>query len=185
MRVYTVTKSDPNTDREYEAYIDLLEEIGIDITDVPRTPEPGTMNRWLYVWQNRSLAERFARELGARLRDPSFFVHEFDLPEPAQRGPLAPLTIISIPTSEGTEFRLETTSQDRILTHFPNARPTGKVTLPAQTRADFERQHGSVWDQVITLLAGISEDSVARLGGIRIVTPEGRTLHERVPAVAG
>ena len=66
MRVFTVRKPGGNTDREFQAYIDLLEEIGIDIADVPRTPEPGTTNRWLYVWRSRPQAERFARELGER-----------------------------------------------------------------------------------------------------------------------
>jgi hypothetical protein len=184
MEAYTVRKHAPNTDREHQAYVELLQDIGIDIADVPRTPEPETANRWLYVWQSKPLAERFARELGARLRDSAWFVHEFDLPEPAERGPLAPLTILSIPTSEGTEFRLEPTSQERILTHFPNARPAGKVVFAAQVRADYERQHGPVWDQVITVLTGIPEESVARLGGVRIVTSEGQTLHERVPVAA-
>ena len=184
MKVYTVKKPGLNTDREYQAYSDLLEAIGIDIADVPRTPEPGTTNRWLYVWQDKSLAERFASELRARLRDSSWHVHEFDLQEPAQRGPLAPLTILSIPTSEGTEFRLEPTSQERILTHFPNARPSGQVTFSTQVRADYERQLGPVWDQVILLLTGIPEEAVGRLGGVRIVTPDGQTLHERVPVAA-
>ena len=64
MKVYTVKKHGLNTDREYQAYVDLLQDIGIDIADVPRIPEPGTTNRWLYVWQSKPLAERFARELG-------------------------------------------------------------------------------------------------------------------------
>jgi hypothetical protein len=187
MKAYTVRKDGPNTDREYKAYVDLLQDIGIDIADVPRTPEPGTTNRWLYVWQKKPLAERFARELGARLRDPSWFVHELDVPadqQPTERGPLAPLTIFSIPTSEGTEFRLEPTSQERVLTHFPNARPAGKVTFSAQVRREHERQNGPVWDQVIMALTGISEDAVTHLGGVRIVTPEGQMLHERVPVAA-
>jgi hypothetical protein len=187
MKVYTVRKHRPNTDREHQAYVDLLQDIGIDIADVPRTLEPGTTNRWLYVWQSKSLAERFARELGARLRDASWFVQELDLPAdkpPSERGPIAPLTIFSIPTSEGTEFRLEPTSQERILMHFPNARPAGTVTFPAKVRTDYERQHGSVWDQVIIVLTGISGEAVTRLGGIRIVTPEGKLLHERLPVAA-
>lgn len=183
MKVYTVKKQDPNTDREYQAYVDLLEEIGIDIADVPRIPEPGTTNRWLYVWQDKQLAERFARELGSRLHDSSWFVHELDW-APVQRGPLAPLTILSIPTREGTEFRLEPTSQERLLTHFPNARPSGKVTFPAQISADYQRKHDPVWDEVIIGLTGIPEEAVASLGGIRIVTPEGQPLHERIPAAA-
>ena len=186
MRVYTVRKPGPNTDREFQAYIDLLQDIGIDIANVPRTPEPGTTNRWLYLWKSKPQAERFARELGGRLRDRSWYVHEFDLPddEPLdeQRGPLAPLTILSIPTSEGTEFRLEPASQERIMQHFPNARVVGQVTFPTQVPNDYEHRHGPVWDQVIILLSGIPEEAVARLGGVRIVTPEGRVLHERVPA---
>jgi hypothetical protein len=186
MRVYTVRKPGPNTDQEFQAYIDLLEAIGIDIADVPRTPDPGTSNRWLYVWRSKPHAERFARELGARLRDRSWHVHEFDVPDEQsvdeQRGPLAPLTILSIPTSEGTEFRLDAASQERIMLHFPNARVVGQVTFPTQVRDDYERQHGPVWEQVIIRLTGIPEEAVARLGGVRIVTPEGRVLHERVPA---
>jgi hypothetical protein len=187
MKVYTVKKHGLNTDREYQAYVDLLQDIGIDIADVPRIPEPGPTNRWLYVWQSKPLAERFARELGARLRDSSWFVYEFDVPadeQSSQRGPLAPLTIVSIPTSEGTEFRLEPTSQERILTHFPNAHPAGKVPFPAQVREDYERQHGPVWNQVIMVLTGIPEEAVARLGGVRVVTHEGQLLHERLPVAA-
>ena len=183
--MYTVRKAGPNTDQEFQAYIGLLQDIGIDIADVPRTPEPGTTNRWLYVWVSKPQAERFARELGARLRDRSWHVHEFDLPddEPADenRGPLAPLTILSIPTSEGTEFRLEPASQERILRHFPNARVLGKVAVPTRVRGDFELRHGPVWDEMIVLLTGIPEEAASRLGGVRVVTPEGRVLHERVP----
>jgi hypothetical protein len=186
VRVYTVRKSGPNTDREYQAYVDLLQDIGIDIADVPRTPEPDSTDRWLYVWRSKPQAERFARVLGARLHDRSWYVHEFDVPddEPLdeKRGPLAPLTILSIPISEGTEFRLEPASQERILLHFPNARVVGQVTFPTQVRNDYERQHGPVWDQVVILLTGIPDEAVTRLGGVRIVTPEGRVLYERVPA---
>lgn len=194
MRAYTVTKPGGNTDSEFQSYIDLLEDIGIDITNVPRTPEPEATNRWLYVWTNRLLAERFARELRARLRDPSFIVHEFEVPDDHRpdevRGPLAPLTIVSTPTREGTEFRLEAKSQERILQHFPNARMEGRVELPrsvlipSQVGEDYERQHGPVWNQVIIILTGIPEEAIDRLGGVRIVDDRGRALHERLPATA-
>jgi hypothetical protein len=194
MQVYTVRKQGANTDREFQAYIDLLEDIGIDITNVPRTLEPDTTNRWLYVWTNKILAERFARELGARLRDPSWFVHQFELPDDhvpeGARGPLAPLTIVSIPTSEGTEFRLEAKSLERILQHFPNARMKGHVELPqsvlipSPVREEYERQHGPVWDQVILTLTGVPDEAIDRLGGIRIKDEEGRVVHERLPSAA-
>jgi hypothetical protein len=189
MKVYTVRKAGPNTDREFQAYIDLLQSIGIDVADVSRTPEPESTNRWLYVWNSKRQAERFARELGERLRDRSWHVHEFDLSEDQlsdeRRGPLAPLTILSIPTSDGTEFRLESASQERIMTHFPNARVVGQVEYQSQLRDIYERQHGEVWDQVIIRLTGIPNEALERLGGVRIVTPDGDLLHERIPTSAG
>ena len=187
MQAYTVTKPVGNTDREFQAYIDLLEEIGIDITSVPRTREEGTDNHWLYVWKDRTQAERFARELGDRLRDPSFFVKEIKVPT-EERGPLAPLTILSIPTREGTVFRLTARSQGRLMQHFPNATLSGDVALPRDVlyptgvREDFQRQHGPVWDHVIAILTGLTEDAIARLGGIRILGEDGRVIHERLPA---
>jgi hypothetical protein len=180
MQVYTVRKPGPNTDREFQAYIDLLEEIGLDIASVPRTPEPGSTNRWLYVWQSRPHAERFARELGGRLRDSSWAVHEFDIPD-EERGPLAPLVIRAIPTTEGTAFRLDPKSQSRVMHHFPNAKLVGEVSLPWQVRDDDERQYEPVWNQVIINLTGISDESIDRLGGVRILAENGKILHERVP----
>lgn len=183
MRVYTVRKSEPNTGREYQAYIDLLEEIGVDIAEVPRTPEPGTTNRWLYVWRSKVEAERFARELGGRLHDPSYTVHEFESPND-ERDPLAPLIIWEILTNEESLFRLDPKSQARVMHHFPNANLAGEVSFPKQVRVDFEQQHGSVWNQVIIILTGIPEEAIDRLGGVRILSENGEIINERIPTDA-
>jgi hypothetical protein len=88
------------------------------------------------------------------------------------------------------EFRLEAKSQERILQHFPNARMKGlfklpkSVLIPSPAREDYERQHGSVWNQVISILTGIPEEAIDRLGGIRILDEDGRALHERLPSAA-
>ena len=187
MRVYTVRKPEPNTDTEFQAYTALLEEIGIDLANAPRTLEPGTANRWLYVWKSKPHAERFARELGRRLHDPSWYVYSFELPR-EEFGPLAPLTIQAIPVRNGTVFRLEANSLARVMQHYPNARLVGEVeqpvgvVFPHDVRDDFERQNGPIWDQVISVLTGISEEEVAGLGGIRIVTRNDEVLHERLPS---
>ena len=60
MLVYTVSKPVGTKDREFEAYTRLLEEVGIDVSNSPRVPDPGTDRRWLYAWQKRIEAERFA-----------------------------------------------------------------------------------------------------------------------------
>jgi hypothetical protein len=186
MRVYTVRKSEPNNEREFRAYINLLQEIGIDVAHAPRVPEPGTANRWLYVWRSKSQAQRFAMELGERLRQRDWGVHEFELRDESHesRGPLAPLTILSIPTGEGSEFRLESASQERIASHFPNANLAGKftLTLPRDVRHDFERQHGPAWEQVVTVVTGLSDEDVESLGGVQIVGMDGRVHYQRMPA---
>ena len=192
MQVYTVTsKRGFNTDREFQAYIDLLEDIGIDISNAPRIREPGTQNEWVYVWRNKTQADRFARELGRRLWDDSFYVRDFQIPgAEEERGPLAPLTIRSIPTREGTVFRLESRSMDRVMRHFPNAMLRGEVMrrgavlAPAGPREDGLRQDDPEWDNIIIQLTGLDEEAVARLGGIRILDEDGRVLHQRLPVDA-
>jgi hypothetical protein len=186
MRVYTVRKPEPNTDKEFQAYTELLEEIGIDLTNALRTLEPGTTNRWLHVWKSKPQAERFARALGERLYDPSWMVHEFELPH-EEFGPLAPLTILSMPVKDGTVFRLDANSLARVMQHYPNVRLVGEVVkrglvLPNDLRVDLERQYGRLCDEVISSLTGLSEDEIAGLGGIRIVTLTGEVLHERLPS---
>jgi hypothetical protein len=184
MPVYTVERPGGSKDHEFQAYVDLLEEIGIDISNVPRTPEPSASNRWLYVWRDRGQAERFARELRARTREPSWRVHAFE-PYVEETGPLAPLVVYSIDRSDGTEFRMDPNSQARVMRHFPNANLAGDVFFSTQTLDEFERQQRPIWDQVIINLLGISQDSIDQLGGIRVVDEvDGETLHERLPEAA-
>ncbi|OGV39510.1 MAG: hypothetical protein A2X48_12805 [Lentisphaerae bacterium GWF2_49_21] len=187
MRVYTVRRNCPNTDEEFQAYVDLLQDIGIDITRVPRTPEPGTTNRWLYVWKNRQLAEKFAIELGKRLRSSSWAVHEFEIQGDSfpdeTIGPLAPLTIISSSTDDDTSFRLDPKSIERISTHYPNAKLGGfkimeNLHVSAEVLQDFESCHGPIWNQVVIFLTGLSREEIKRLGGVRIIDDAGRVLYK-------
>jgi hypothetical protein len=65
--------------------------------------------------------------------------------------------------------------------HFPNARLRGEMLFPRQVRGDHERQHGPVWDEVPIILTGIPDESIDRLGGVRILSEDGEVLHERIP----
>jgi hypothetical protein len=177
MLVFTVMKPGGTKDHEFEAYKALLEEIGIDLSNVPRVREPGTARRWLYVWRDRAYAQRFARELGARTRDSSWTVQELDH-SVEESGPLAPLDVIAEPVADGTAYRLSTASQERIMRRFPNAQLAGDVFFSAQTLHDYEHDRGQVWDQVTTLLSGLSADQVNELGGYRVYETVGRTLYE-------
>ena len=186
MQAYTVLKPLAIREREYQAYTGLLEGIGIDINDVPRIAEPSTKNRWLYVWSDRNRADLFARELQRQTEDRSWTIHEIDLPV-EEHGPLAPLVIMAIESPDGTKFRVVPESQQRVMRCFPNARLKGEkfysekdrvLFFSTETRGDYERQHGPIWSQVAIQLLGIPLESIARLGGFRVVTPEGEILHE-------
>jgi hypothetical protein len=177
MRVYTVHKPDGTKDREFEAYKGLLEESGIDLSQVPRTQEPGTGHRWLYVWNDRTFAERFRRELSTRTRDPSWEVYEFDQPQ-EEVGPLAPLDIVAEHTSDGTVFRLAPTSQERIMRSFPNAHLTGEVFWGTERQRTHEHDRGPIWDQVASTLTGLSAEQLETLGGYRIVEWVEKVLYE-------
>ncbi len=181
MRIFTVTKPVGTKDHEFEAYKALLEEIGIDLSNAPRVPEPGTSNRWLYAWRDRATAQHFARELSRRTHDGSWTIHEFDRPA-EDLGPLAPLDVIAESVAEGTIYRLSTASLERIMKRFPNARLAGEIFFSDQSKQDYERGHGPVWDHVIGLLSGLSMDQVNELGGYRVYETVVRTLYESAAA---
>ncbi len=180
MQVYTVRKVPFNTDSEYQVYLDLLEEIGVDLSSAPRIHEPGTSNHWLYVWRRKEEAERFARILGDRLRDPTFTVHRFEI-EDEERGPIAPLIIRALPTPQGVIFRMDEWSQRRVMRHFPNALLRGEVPLPGPVGTGRRVRKGSVLDQVARSLTGLDDPELAGLGGFRVLGENGRLLHERLP----
>ncbi len=177
MRVYTVRMPGGTKDREFDAYKGLLEEAGVDLSAVPRTHEPETRNRWLYVWREEPLAERFARELRLRTRNPAWEVHEFEVAQD-DLGPLAPLDIVAFLNPDEDTFRLTPNSQERVMRRFPDARLADKVSWPKQTRADYEQQHGPIYRQTAVALMGLSDRQIQQLGGFRIVKPDGSVLHE-------
>lgn len=183
MTVFTVTKPGGTRDYEFVAYTRLLEETGIDVTDAPRTPEPGTLNRWLHVWKNFRQAESFARELRARTHDPSWSVREVETEEES-RGPVAPLDIGRTRTPTGFVYWMDPKSLERIRGHFAHARLTPEIHIPTGTQRDYEQTHGPIWDHVATSLTGLTEDELNELGGYRIFEPGGTTLHEPRPLTA-
>jgi hypothetical protein len=73
---FTVMLPGGTKDSEYEKYVRLLQRWGINRVEGSRTPEPGTENRWLHVWQNKADAQGFADELRAITANPGWIVYE-------------------------------------------------------------------------------------------------------------
>jgi hypothetical protein len=185
MEVFTVTKPGGTKDYEFEAYTRLLEEIGVDVANVPRIPEPGTSRRWLYVWRRRAEAEAFARELTLRTRDRSWHVHQFEIVEEV-RGPVAPLDVYQVGNAEGqgVVYYLAPASRERVIRAYPHTRLYPNVTISNEDLEGIKRQHGDIWwEQVRILLTGLTKDQVLALGGYRVILPGGAIGYEELPEI--
>ena len=185
MNVFTVTKPGGTKDYEFEAYTRLLEEIGVDVANVPRVPEPETGKRWLYTWQRKEEAEAFARELTLRTRDGSWRVFPFKIEDEA-RGPVAPLDIYQVRTAEdqGVMYYLAPASRERIIKAYPHTRLYPSVTISQKDLEGIKQQHGDIWwGQVRILLTGLTQEQVLSLGGYRVILPYGEIGHEELPQI--
>lgn len=121
---YTVTYRDAGIKRhEFDTYVRLLAKRGIDWTESQRVPEPGTTNRWLYVWPDRPQAQAFCDEIRRETGDPNWDVR--DLPESTSvsPGPLMPIVIYMTWQSLGNTLR----KQDPGSRRRRSARVTGAV----------------------------------------------------------
>jgi hypothetical protein len=184
MDVFTVTKPGGTKDYEFQAYTRLLEEIGIDVANVPRVPAPATHRRWLYTWRRREEAEGFAREMRHRTRDGSWYIHQFNIEEET-RGPVAPLDIYEVHDKiDVFRYYLAPASRERVIRAYPHTN-VYPVTISLQNREAIMRQHGEMWwDQLCILVTGLSLEKIILLGGYRVILPGGEIGHEELPEIA-
>jgi hypothetical protein len=182
---FTVTRPGGTKDREFAAYARLLEKRNIDLTRTPRAPEPGPENRWLYVWEDREAAEAFARELRKVTKDKAWLVREV-AEDQVSEGPLGPVEIAVGCQRDGCAYRLQPTSLGLIKQKFPHARMVPSVFLGADTQTDMQVQfQDAMWDQVATLLTGLTPSQLDELGGYRIYDPAKDRVLRKPPALNG
>jgi hypothetical protein len=155
--------------REFDAYVRLLEKRGIDWTNTTRIPEPGTANRWLYVWGNQEEAEAFCHELQSETHDDKWVVRELPANVRPSPGPLTPVVILMRRHSLGAEFSLHPHSRTMIQRRFPEAKLVSSLSIELATMQDFEHQHGPRWRQIAMVLTGLNEEQLSQLGGYRII----------------
>lgn len=146
MLVYTVTKPVGTKDKEFGAYIRLLEDVAIDVSNSTRVPEPGTDRRWLYAWRRKIEAERFADELRRRTGDADWTVYQFENAT-EERGPVAPLDIARIPENDRYTYYLTPASSEHLVAAFPGTRLPNSLDFGAGVGHDFllDRETKSGW----------------------------------------
>ena len=166
---FTVNRTDGMTkDAEFEAYARLLRQQGIDLGKLPRVPEPGTGNRWLYVWDSRQQADfrRGAKKthsgqcLGCH-RSRCAAVRRADRPIIVQVGRRA----------GGLVFGLHPLSRVMIKSAFPDTRGTATtVSINFETLQDFLTTHVSIEKlarEVVPTLTGLTLQELEKLGYAR------------------
>jgi hypothetical protein len=168
---------------EFEAYARLLREEGIDPEARPRV-EDSFGRKWLHVWDTRDAAERFAARLRKETHNPNWEVYELNpLRPPAGEAPPSLIAILVGRQSDGNTYSLHPNSFKLLRQRFPEARVQPTVFIGRHTQDNHEASWGSIYDQVATILTGLSPERLLdAFGGYRIVDPVSNlTLWEAKP----
>lgn len=174
---------------EFEAYLRLLRQQGIDLGTASRVPDEGSNGCWLHVWQVRSEAEAFARELRKRTGALDWAIKETT--DPPSEGPLGPLLIQLTRRSDGLVFALHPLSQTLILSAFPTRETPSRLSQPSPRFIDLamwtsyqasgEGLPGLLAD-IIPDLTGLAREQLAELGYLVIDTEANHTVFAVPPA---
>lgn len=164
---FTVTRPVGTKDAEFEAYVRLLRQRGVDLGNLPRVPDPeNPRRRWVYVWNTREEAEEFAKELRGETGDAGWCVEQTTAP-PSQ-GPFGPLLIQLARRSDGLVFALHPLGLALMRQAFPQVRPLVRdAFIDTKTWNDFQRTQGELSDlaeEVIPSLTRLSKEQLADLG---------------------
>ena len=169
--LYAVTKPVGTTNSEFEAYISLLTELGVDTASLVRVREKNTDRKWLYAWPDIQEAEDFAAQLRLRTQDTSWNVVGFEPDLATENTP--GLQVNVSPVSNGFEYKLTGDSFRSILTRHPAAKPTDRIFVPAEVLTQFEESHGTFENQARIVLTGLNQQQISDLGGVRFVYGSG------------
>jgi hypothetical protein len=169
---------------EFEVYNRLLREEGIDSDTGPRV-EDSFGRKWLHVWDRREAAERFAARLRRETRNSLWEVYQLSPLRPPGEGAESPgpITILVGRQSDGNTYSLHPTSFRLLRQRFPQVRGQPTVFIGRDTQNNHEATWGSIYDQVATLLTGLSSERLRdAFGSYRVVDPVSNlTLWEAKP----
>ena len=79
---------------------------------------------------------------------------------------------------DGYTFRLSPRARAKLERESPNLPPPTSLFVGFDTRSDFEKIHGPMWQQIVSILTGISEDKLKKIGDYEFVDPlTNRVIH--------
>jgi hypothetical protein len=178
---FTVTRPAGTKDAEFQEYIRLLRQQGVDLARAPRVLEPTTGRRWLYLWDNKEDAERFAGTLKKRTGDKGWQTEEVDAPP--SEGPLGPVLLQLGRQADGLVFGLHPLSRALIQSAFPRAFGSTSVFVDARRWQDFQKRGGTpeelTWEMALAL-TGLTREQLQQLG-IELIDAETNETPVSVP----
>ncbi len=170
---FTVMREGGTKDIEFEAYARLLRQKGVDLSNLPRVPEPGTNRRWLSVWSSQAEAQEFAAELQKRTGDGAWAVVEVD--SPISEGPLGPVEVQVGRQTNGWTFALHPLSRQMVQQVFPGSCRVPHVFIAKEIRPNGQTTLGdlaALTDQVAIILTGVDLSQIKeKFGGYRVYDP--------------
>ena len=170
---FTVTHQNGMTESKYRTYTHeigrKLYQQGARLDQLPRAPEDGAGSDWLYVWEDRAEAEKFAEELKKGTRDSKWVVR----PVQGQTsiGPLRPLEIHVGRHSDGWTFALEPLIQLALRKQFPGSCRRTSVFVGTERGGELAATPGELRDLaglVLIILTGLNGSQLQTFHSFRI-----------------
>ncbi len=162
---FTVARKGGSKDVDFTSYARLLRRRKIDLSHISRTPEPGTPHRWLYVWDARAEAEKFAEQLRKETRDAAWYVHE--VTGPVAFGPLGMIEIELGVSGENLIFGLCPYSEWILERLYPGSCPADDVAI--RVKSNEAMQHflsnmPELAERVFWILTGLGREVLREMG---------------------
>jgi hypothetical protein len=173
-KAYAVGTSCGNTDKEFVAYLELLKEQGIN-TDGSNRVADSFGRQWVHVWNDRREAEAFAIRLRQLTGNRDWEVYDLsprNLLAGGPSGQSGPVEILVGRQSDGSTYSLHPNSLKLIRRRFPQVHPRPTVFIGSDRQGGIEANgEGLVYNQVATILTGLSSRQLNDLDGYRVTDP--------------
>jgi hypothetical protein len=84
---------------------------------------------------------------------------------------------------DGATFRLSPKTRVLLSSRFKDIRPPTSVFVSNETALDFERFYGPLREELVTILTGLRESDLQKVGGVEFVDPAGgKVLLDSIPS---
>jgi hypothetical protein len=174
---FTVTRTDGTaSDREFRRYLLALSRVllkkGADFANVPRAPENGTPDRWLYVWPTEAEAREFAELLNREGEYQAWGVREVNGAE--SRGPIRPLEVEFGWQGDGRIFALAPWARVALQARFPGSCRNQDVFIGSDgppPDPDTDGELPGLTRQILPLLTGLHPDQLREFGKYQLTDP--------------